>query len=85
MPCVSCVDGTQVAMIRPPEAHAVYPEHLFVNRHGYSSLNVQLVCLFNCLMCHFQITKTCSYLNFLFTIFFFSILDVRCRFTYNKC
>lgn len=47
MPCVCCVDGTHVAISRPPVAHAVYPEHLFVNRHGYSSLNVQLVCSMN--------------------------------------
>ncbi|CAG5000667.1 unnamed protein product [Parnassius apollo] len=36
---VGCIDCTHVAIVKPPDE-----EHLFFNRKGYHSLNVQIVC-----------------------------------------
>lgn len=48
MPCViGCVDGTQVKIQRPTQN-----EYQFVNRKGYHSLNVQLVCDADMLILH---------------------------------
>ncbi|XP_018377454.1 PREDICTED: putative nuclease HARBI1 [Trachymyrmex cornetzi] len=41
---IGCIDCTHVAIF-PPKIHdAINPEHLYVNRKGYHSINVQLVC-----------------------------------------
>lgn len=40
---VGCIDCTHVAIVPPPNRHPVYPEHIYVNRKGYHSINVQLV------------------------------------------
>lgn len=40
---IGCIDCTHIAIF-PPQVHdAVNPEHLYVNRKGYHSINVQLV------------------------------------------
>lgn len=38
-----CVDGTHIAIVAPKTNDDLYPEHIYVNRKGYHSLNVQLV------------------------------------------
>ncbi|KAF7994290.1 hypothetical protein HCN44_003380 [Aphidius gifuensis] len=43
-PGIGCIDCTHIAIYPPPLLHAEYPEHVFVNRKGYHSLNVQLIC-----------------------------------------
>ncbi|XP_067204232.1 putative nuclease HARBI1 [Linepithema humile] len=41
---IGCIDCTHIAIF-PPQVHNVpNPEHLYVNRKGYHSINVQLVC-----------------------------------------
>ncbi|XP_048515024.1 putative nuclease HARBI1 [Athalia rosae] len=39
-----CVDCTHIAIVPPSRHDNVYPEHVYVNRKGYHSLNVQLIC-----------------------------------------
>ncbi|KAJ8964904.1 hypothetical protein NQ314_004543 [Rhamnusium bicolor] len=41
---VGCIDCTHVAIFPPKIEDMEYPEHLYVNRKGYHSINVQLVC-----------------------------------------
>ncbi|XP_063920898.1 putative nuclease HARBI1 [Zophobas morio] len=41
---VGCIDCTHVAIVRPVIHDALYPEHIYVNRKQYHSINVQLVC-----------------------------------------
>lgn len=41
---IGCIDCTHVAIAPPPYQHPEYPEHIYVNRKGYHSMNVQLVC-----------------------------------------
>ncbi|KAJ3623608.1 hypothetical protein Zmor_004405 [Zophobas morio] len=41
---IGCVDCTHVAIVPPKSNDAVYPEHIYVNRKNYHSINVQLVC-----------------------------------------
>lgn len=41
---IGCVDCTHVAIFPPPKNHPIYPEHIYVNRKGYHSINVQLIC-----------------------------------------
>ena len=40
---VGLIDGTQVQIMAPHQNQEVY-----VNRHSYHSINVQIVCDFNC-------------------------------------
>ncbi|XP_063926408.1 putative nuclease HARBI1 [Zophobas morio] len=40
---IGCVDCTHVAIVPPKSNDAVYPEHIYVNRKNYHSINVQLV------------------------------------------
>ncbi|XP_048512552.1 putative nuclease HARBI1 isoform X1 [Athalia rosae] len=39
-----CVDCTHIAIVPPSRHDNVYPEHVYVNRKGYHSFNVQLIC-----------------------------------------
>nr|XP_011302196.1 PREDICTED: putative nuclease HARBI1 [Fopius arisanus] len=39
-----CIDCTHVAIVRPPRNHPIHLEHVYINRKGYHSLNVQLIC-----------------------------------------
>ncbi|KAF0748506.1 putative nuclease HARBI1 isoform X1 [Aphis craccivora] len=45
---IGCIDCTHVAIIPPPANLNLnenpYPEHIYVNRKGYHSINVQLIC-----------------------------------------
>ena len=45
---VGCIDCTHVAIFPPKIDDEHYPEHLYVNRKGYHSVNVQLVCCESC-------------------------------------
>lgn len=40
---VGCIDCTHVAIFTPKIDDEEYPEHLYVNRKGYHSINAQLV------------------------------------------
>ena len=42
---VGCVDCTHVAIVPPKKNCPTYPEHIYVNRKGYHSINVQIVCI----------------------------------------
>lgn len=42
---IGVIDGTHVAIVPPNTADDVYPEHVYVNRKGYHSINTQLVSL----------------------------------------
>nr|CAI5848324.1 unnamed protein product [Callosobruchus analis] len=39
---IGCIDCTHVAIISPHQQHPDYPEHLYINRKHYHSINVQL-------------------------------------------
>ncbi|XP_018363950.1 PREDICTED: putative nuclease HARBI1 [Trachymyrmex cornetzi] len=41
---IGCIDCTHIAIFPPPKGDANYPEHNYVNRKGYHSINVQLIC-----------------------------------------
>lgn len=41
---VGCIDCTHIAIIAPPADHPVYPGAPYLNRKGYYSLNVQIIC-----------------------------------------
>ncbi|KAB0793155.1 hypothetical protein PPYR_12775 [Photinus pyralis] len=41
---VECIDCTHVAIVPPPSNDEEHPEHLYVNRKSYHSINVQLIC-----------------------------------------
>ncbi|KAK4885857.1 hypothetical protein RN001_002128 [Aquatica leii] len=41
---IGCIDCTHVAIFPPHRDDENYPEHLYVNRKNYHSLNVQLIC-----------------------------------------
>lgn len=42
--CIGCIDCTHVAIVPPMKADLLYPEHIYVNRKGYHSINTQLIC-----------------------------------------
>ncbi|CAI6376575.1 unnamed protein product [Macrosiphum euphorbiae] len=41
---VGVVDCTHIAIFPPPINDELYPEHIYVNRKGYHSINTQLIC-----------------------------------------
>ncbi|KAF2892054.1 hypothetical protein ILUMI_14119 [Ignelater luminosus] len=41
---IGCIDCTDVAIVAPKENDAQHPEHIYVNRKNYHSINVQLIC-----------------------------------------
>ncbi|CAI6376070.1 unnamed protein product [Macrosiphum euphorbiae] len=41
---VGVVDGTHIAIVPPNSEDELYPEHIYVNRKGYHSINTQLIC-----------------------------------------
>ncbi|KAF4517661.1 hypothetical protein B566_EDAN002893 [Ephemera danica] len=41
---IFAIDGTKVAIYPPPVEHPMYPERLYVDRTGKTSLNVQITC-----------------------------------------
>ncbi|XP_018572113.1 putative nuclease HARBI1 [Anoplophora glabripennis] len=41
---IGCIDCTHVAIYPPKINDPVYPEAIYVNRKGYHSINVQLIC-----------------------------------------
>eukprot|EP00102_Acyrthosiphon_pisum_P026236 XP_016663446.1 PREDICTED: putative nuclease HARBI1 isoform X2 [Acyrthosiphon pisum] len=41
---VGCIDCTHIAIVPPNNQNAEIPEYIYVNRKGYHSLNVQLIC-----------------------------------------
>ncbi|KAJ3647953.1 hypothetical protein Zmor_019795 [Zophobas morio] len=41
---IGCIDCTHVAIFPPKSDDPSYPEHLYVNRKNYHSVNVQLIC-----------------------------------------
>lgn len=48
---IGCIDCTHVAIVPPKRDDPEYPEHLYVNRKGYHSINVQLVSLCKNIIC----------------------------------
>lgn len=40
---LGAVDGTHVAIVKPPITHPTAPGNLFYNRKGYYSINCQMV------------------------------------------
>lgn len=62
---IGCIDCTHIAIF-PPQVHdAVNLEHLYVNRKGYHSINVQLVSIIFLILNYYHIIT----LLILFTIF----------------
>ena len=43
IPAVGSIDCTHIAIVHPPRKDPQYPEHIYVNRKGYHSINTQLV------------------------------------------
>lgn len=41
---IGCIDCTHVAIVSPTGNNNIYPEHIYVNRKGYHSINTQLIC-----------------------------------------
>ncbi|XP_023289986.1 putative nuclease HARBI1 [Orussus abietinus] len=41
---ICCIDCTHVAIFPPSKDDQQFPEHIYVNRKGYHSSNVQLIC-----------------------------------------
>ncbi|KAK4874307.1 hypothetical protein RN001_013667 [Aquatica leii] len=41
---IGCIDCTHVAVIAPPLEHPQYPGYAYLNRKGYYSINVQIIC-----------------------------------------
>ncbi|XP_023311763.1 putative nuclease HARBI1 [Anoplophora glabripennis] len=41
---IGCIDCTHVSIVAPPANDEHAPEHIYVNRKNYHSLNVQLIC-----------------------------------------
>lgn len=42
--CIGCIDCTHVSIFPPPKNDLIFPEHIYVNRKGYHSINTQLIC-----------------------------------------
>lgn len=40
---IGVIDGTHIAIVPPKSDDPIYPEHVYVNRKGYHSINTQLV------------------------------------------
>jgi len=40
---IGCIDCTHVAIVPPAANNNVHPEHIYINRKGYHSINTQLV------------------------------------------
>ncbi|XP_030757741.1 putative nuclease HARBI1 isoform X2 [Sitophilus oryzae] len=49
---IGCVDCTHVAIVPPNIEDPEYPEHIYVNRKHYHSINVQLICDANLKILH---------------------------------
>ncbi|KAK4886108.1 hypothetical protein RN001_002379 [Aquatica leii] len=45
---LGCIDGTHVEIIAPPVTDLDHPPHVYINRKGYHSINVMLICDSNC-------------------------------------
>ncbi|KAJ8966137.1 hypothetical protein NQ317_017980, partial [Molorchus minor] len=41
---IGCINCTHIAIYPPQSDDPLYPEHLYVNRKGYHSINTQLIC-----------------------------------------
>ncbi|GAB1863201.1 Putative nuclease HARBI1 [Camponotus japonicus] len=41
---IGCIDCTHIAIFPPMVNNHIYPEHIYVNRKGYHSINTQLIC-----------------------------------------
>ncbi|KAF2901644.1 hypothetical protein ILUMI_04539 [Ignelater luminosus] len=41
---IGCIDCTHIAIVAPKENDALHPEHIYINRKNYHSINVQLIC-----------------------------------------
>ncbi|XP_032677057.1 uncharacterized protein LOC116846830 [Odontomachus brunneus] len=41
---IDCTHVAIVTIVAPPKHHPQFPEHIYVNRKGYHSINVQLIC-----------------------------------------
>ena len=53
---IGVIDGTHIAIVPPNRDDLIYPEHVYVNRKGYHSINTQLVIL-NMILCIFKLNK----------------------------
>jgi len=40
---IGIIDGTHIAIVSPKSDDPIYPEHIYINRKGYHSINTQLV------------------------------------------
>lgn len=41
---IGCIDCTHIAIFPPAANNNIHPEHLYINRKGYHSINTQLIC-----------------------------------------
>ncbi|XP_029346116.1 putative nuclease HARBI1 isoform X1 [Acyrthosiphon pisum] len=41
---IGVIDGTHIAIVPPKSEDIIYPEHVYINRKGYHSINTQLIC-----------------------------------------
>lgn len=40
---IGAIDGTHIAIVAPPKNDVLYPEHAYINRKRFHSINTQLV------------------------------------------
>ncbi|CAI6373642.1 unnamed protein product [Macrosiphum euphorbiae] len=52
---VGVLDCTHIAIVPPKQHDIIYPEHIYVNRKGYHSINTQLIC-----DCDLKILNVCA-------------------------